>query len=171
VLIVKKRNFLKIVMSALFCAMVFAGTWVAIPVGIGNVNAGDGVLLLCAHLLGGAWAAVAAAVGAALADLTMGYAVYAPATLVITALMALVAVGVYRLTGYTRLSPRICRLLSSVAAECVMVLGYFAYEALVLGLGLGAAASIPFNLVQGGVAVVLATLAYELIAKAKLRRD
>lgn len=167
----KKQNLLKIVMSALFCALTFAATWVAIPVVIGNVNAGDGVLLLCAYLLGGPWAAVAAAVGAALADLTMGYAVYAPATLVIKALMVLVALGVYRLLGRTRLPSRIGRLLASVAAECVMVLGYFAYEALALQLGLGASASIPFNLVQGGVAVVLAMLAYELIARARLRRD
>lgn len=39
--------------------------------------------------------------------------------------------------------------LAGLAAECVMILGYFAYEGLLLGYGWGAAGSISTNIVQG----------------------
>ncbi len=37
-----------------------------------------------------------------------------------------------------------------------MVAGYFGYAALLLGKGIGAAASVPGNLVQGAVGLVIA---------------
>ena len=45
------------------------------------------------------------------------------------------------------------RILSALAAEAVMVGGYFFYEAVCLGLGLGAAAGIVSNVLQGSVAL------------------
>ena len=46
-----------------------------------------------------------------------------------------------------------------------MVLGYFAYEALFLGYGMGAVASIPGNAVQGAVGLILGVLVYKLLEK------
>ena len=44
--------------------------------------------------------------------------------------------------------------LSAVAAELIMVGGYFLFESAVLAVGAAAVASIPFNLVQGTVGAV-----------------
>ena len=63
----KQGNLKKMIVGAVFCALVFAATCILIPIGIGNLNLGDGMLLVGAWLLGGPWAVVAAAVGAALA--------------------------------------------------------------------------------------------------------
>ncbi len=45
-------------------------------------------------------------------------------------------------------------LVGGVVSEVIMVAGYFGYASLLLGKGIGAAASIPGNLVQGAVGLV-----------------
>ena len=155
----------KIIYSALFCALVFAATWISVPAPlVGNVNLGDSMLLLAAWTLGGPWAVVAAACGSALADLAGAYAVYAPATLVIKALMVTAAILLSRLLA--KRSRRAGMILSAVVAELLMIGGYFLYEATFLKLGIGAAANIPFNAIQGTVSVILACASYELIRRA-----
>ena len=83
----------KLVYLALFTALTTAATMVVrvpSPTG-GYVNAGDAVVLLCAFVLGPVPGAVAAGIGSALADIFGSYFLYAPATLVIKGLTALVA--------------------------------------------------------------------------------
>ena len=147
----------KTVTAALFCALIFAATMLFLPAPtVGNVNLGDAAILLCAHLLGGAWAVAAAAIGSALCDLLSGYAVYAPATLVIKALMTVVALLSYRALRRLRLSAGWARAVAAIAAEAVMVAGYYLFEAtVVLDSFAGALVSIPFNAVQGAVAIVI----------------
>ncbi|MBO5295419.1 MAG: ECF transporter S component [Clostridia bacterium] len=156
-----------VVFSAMFCALVFAATMIAVPTGlVGNVNLGDGVLLLCAWMLGGPWAVASAALGAALADLAAGYAIYAPATLVIKALMVVAVLFVCRAMEGLRLSARLSRVLSAICAELIMLVGYFLYEAFVLQYGLAATANIPFNAVQGALGIVLSLVLYEVLERA-----
>ena len=87
-----------LVWAALFTALTTVATMVIqvpSPTG-GYLNAGDAIVLLSAFLLGPIWGAVAAGVGSALADILAGYAIYAPATLIIKALMALTAGALLR---------------------------------------------------------------------------
>ena len=163
----------KITLSALFCALVFIATWIYVPTPImGNVNLGDAAILTAAWILGGPWAAIAAALGATLADLSSGFVLYAPATLCIKALMVLAALGISRLAA--RLPALVRSLLSALAAEAVMVAGYFLYEFLVLGLLLhfdgytvAAIANIPFNCVQAAVAIAVALPLRPLLRRLK----
>jgi uncharacterized membrane protein len=46
------------------------------------------LIYICAGVLGGPWAILAGAIGEGLADLIGGYAIYAPATIVVKALIA-----------------------------------------------------------------------------------
>ena len=55
-------------------------------------------------------------------------------------------------------------IVGGLAAECIMVFGYFAYESTLLGYGIGAAASIPSNAVQGAVGLVLGVALYQALA-------
>ncbi len=155
----------KITLSAAFCALTFAATFISIPAPvIGNINIGDGVLLLAVWLLGGAWSVVAAATGAALCDLVGAYAIYAPGTLVIKAAMAGVALLVKKLTASLPLP--LGRLLSGLCAEAVMIVGYFLYEAFFLQLGAGAALlNVPFNGIQGAVGIAMFYLIHTLLTK------
>ena len=72
---------------------------------------------------------------------------YFPGTFVIKAVMSLIAGALLLKFGEKR--PVLTTVLAGLAAECVMILGYFAYEGLLLGYGWGAAGSIPTNIVQG----------------------
>ena len=146
----------KLAFAALFGALTFAATWVAFPSPFGgNVNLGDCILLITAWLPLEPWSIFAAAIGATFTDLAAGYAIYAPATFVIKALMVTVAVLIKH--GMPKL-PAVWRaLLSGVAAELVMVTGYFIYEIFLYGAG-AALLNIPFNLAQGGIAITAAIL-------------
>lgn len=146
----------RLAVGALFLALVYGGTCLNIPLAIGNVNLGDGFLLLGAFLLGSWPAVVAASVGAALADLTFGYFLYAPATLVIKAAMVLVFLLVRRLPGL-RLHALFANMLAALAAELTMTAGYYLYETFVFyGMNFRAAlVGVPFNLLQGAFALVV----------------
>ena len=110
----------------------------------GYVNLGDCFVLLSGWLLGPWWGAAAGGIGSMLADLLLGYGHYAPGTLIIKGAMALVAALVFKAFRKNTAGA----LIGGVAAEVVMVAGYFGYAALLLGKGIGAAASVPGNLVH-----------------------
>ena len=151
----------KLVMSAMFCALTFLGTCIAIPVPVaGNLNFGDGFLLVGAWTLGLPWG-LGAALGAMLSDLALGYTVvYIPATLVIKALMVMVVVLLRRTLEKTRLPRLWLRLIPFVLAELLMTGGYYLFESVFVLDSFGAAlANIPFNLLQGLFALLIATLA------------
>ena len=87
-------------------------------------------------------------------DLFLGYAVYAPGTFVIKALVALCACLIH--SGLRKGNRVLSGIVSGLIAEIIMVLGYFLYAAVVFGEGLSAfAATVPANSLQGafGVAV------------------
>ncbi len=145
-----KRNVLnKTVWAGLFIALTVVATMVIqvpSPTG-GYVNAGDVLVILGGFVLGPLWGAVAAGAGSALADIFAGYIIYAPATFVIKGLMALAAGSI--LAAARKKRPLLFAILAGVTAEVIMIFGYFAYTATVLGYGWGALAEIPGNCVQG----------------------
>lgn len=80
----------KMVTAGVFAAMIFVLTYfVKVPVASGYVHFGDALIYICAGIIGGPWAILAGAIGEGLADLVGGYAVYAPATIIVKALIAL----------------------------------------------------------------------------------
>ena len=154
----------KLVMAALFAALTTVMTMVIrIPSPMsGYVNLGDCAVLLSAWILGPGLGCAAAGIGSMLADL-LGYPLYAPGTLVVKGLMALVAGWLFLRIKKGGLSRRLPALLASgVTGELIMILGYFIYEAapVPVGLGLGALANVPFNLVQGVFGLVAAGILY-----------
>ena len=146
----------KLAFAALFGALVFAATWVSFPSPMGgNVNLGDCILLIAAWMPLEPWSVFAVAIGATLTDIASGYAIYAPATFLIKALMVTVAVLIKH--GFPKLHAVWRALLSGVVAELLMTAGYFVYEILLYGVE-AALFNIPFNLVQGGIAIAVAIL-------------
>ena len=82
----------------------------------------------------------------------------------IFSLMALVAALMYEKMGRTATS----RIAGGVVSEIIMVLGYFGYASLLLGKGLAAAASIPGNIFQGAVGLVVGVLLVTVLERAKV---
>lgn len=151
-----KNRVKAIVMTALLAALACVATMVIhipSPTG-GYMNLGDAVVLLGAYLLGPAYGAVAAGVGSMLADLLSGYAAYAPATLIIKAVMALLAGLLYRVMREKTNGI----VLSGIVGEIPMVAGYWLYDAWLLHSLAGSAAGIPSNLAQAAFGVAASTL-------------
>jgi uncharacterized membrane protein len=149
----------------MLAALIFVATsFFKLPVSLtqGYIHLGDGFILLGAALLGTP-AIIAAALGSALADLLGGYTVYILPTFIIKGLVGAVAVW-----SLAKQRPLVMRLAGLIAAEAVMVLGYFLAEWLVLGYGWAAAvgALIP-NIMQGISGVVIATALMPMIRQVK----
>lgn len=157
----------KLVTAAVLAAITTVATMIIkIPtIGTaGYVNIGDSAVLISAWLLGNPYGALAAAVGSGLADLLSGYPLYIPGTAIIKFLMAFVCAPVCTRLG-KRLPMAAAYLISSVAAEVIMVAGYFLYESIVLGYGIAASASIISNAVQAVVCTVIGNVVILLFEK------
>ena len=157
----------QLVLSAMFAALCWAATMlVQIPTVAGYTNIGEGMCLLSGLVLGPWYGFFAAGIGSALADLISGYAYYVPATFLIKGLVALLAALMLRPVLGKRAKPPLWRLaVCELPSELVMIAGYFGYEALILGQGLAAAASIPNNAVQAAVGIVLSVVLYTVLCK------
>ena len=163
----QNKTLRQLVLSAMFAALCWASTMlVQIPTVAGYTNIGEGMCLLSGLVLGPWYGFFAAGIGSALADLISGYAYYVPATFVIKGLVALLAALLLRpMLKKGGTVPLWQLALIALPSELVMVCGYFGYEALVLGQGLAAAASIPNNLVQAAVGIVLSAVLYTVLSK------
>jgi len=164
-----KNKIKKLCFAALFAALTCLGTLISIPLPIGYFNLGDAMVLMGAFFLGPLWGAAAAGLGSALADIFLGFVIYAPATLVIKALVAIAAAMLYSLAKRILKSEKLDFVkifVCSIFAEVIMVGGYFIYESLVLGYGLGALASVLGNCMQALVGAVVATICYFSLKKA-----
>ena len=153
----KHKKLYRLVLTALFAALTCIATMliqIQMPATNGYVNIGDCFVLLGAWVLGPWFGAAAGGIGSALADLLAGYPHYIPGTLVIKALMAVIAALLYQRLG--KKHSYLGRLVGGVAAELWMVLGYFVYAWIALGKGLAAATGIPGNLLQGVIGIVAA---------------
>lgn len=161
----KQKNTIRIVSAALFAAIVCIATFVVkIPTPQGFYNLGDCFVILCGWYLGPVYGTLAAGIGSALADVISGYAQYAPATFVIKALMAVAA---YFILKALKSKKFLSKFTSGIAAEAIMILGYFAYESVILSYGFAAASNVLFNAVQGVVGLAAAIAVSAVIDRSK----
>ncbi len=159
----KKLSVRQLTLASAMAALVFVMTYfpkVPVPVTGGYVHLGDGAIFLACLLLG-PLGVPAAAIGSGLSDLIGGYMVYVIPTVVIKALVALIAWKVYKQGSWLR------AVIAFVAAEAVMVAGYFLFEAAMYGVAAAAAAVGP-NIIQGVAGVVLGLVCVAL--EPRLRR-
>ena len=140
----------QLTLAGVLAALVFVLTYlpkVPVPVTGGYIHLGDGAIFLAVLLLG-PLGIPAAAVGSGLSDLIGGYMVYIIPTVIIKGLVAYIAWKLYRKGSWVSAA------VAFIVAEAAMVLGYFAFEAVMYGVASAAAAILP-NVVQGVGGVVL----------------
>lgn len=155
----------KIVFAALLAALACVATMIIkIPTPLGGyIHAGDAVVVLAGFLLGPVWGALAAGLGSALADVISGYVLYAPGTFVIKAVVALLAGWII---GTKLIKNEFAKaLVAGIIGGIVMVGGYMLYEAVFMGFGIGAAANIPMNCIQGAFGAVAGAALYIALSK------
>ncbi len=152
-----------ICVTAMFAALILVCTMfvkVPVPATTEYIHIGDGVLYLAAALLPFPYAVAASAVGAALADVLGSAAIWAPFTFVIKAVMA-VCVSRLCTPGCGRGRMALAGLIAGVINTAL----YFASSAILYGVA-GAAAGIPFNIIQSALAAVIFVVLLPMIRTA-----
>jgi uncharacterized membrane protein len=147
----RNKDVLRIVLSAMFIAIVFVATFINVPfpgaVG-GLVHLGTVVMLIIAMRFGPYYGAMAGGFGMGLFDVMGGWMAWAPGTFVVRFVMGLV-VG---LVAHHPMKGQGKDLLFNVFAWAIglviMVVGYYFYEAIFLTTFEASLASIPGNLIQ-----------------------
>ena len=159
------KNTRKLALAGQLCGTTLLLTLLSLPLpsGYGYVNLGDAGVFLCACLLPGGLGALAAGVGAALADLILGWAVYAPVTLLVKGLTALLAGLALRRAGKAALP-------LSLLCGLLIPLGYFLFETVLLTAPAAAVNILP-NSLQAVIGATLGTLVGRQLKALIKRKD
>ena len=139
-----KKNHTKLMcMSGILSAFVFVITaYLHIPTYNGYVHCGDGIIFVAACILPMPYSIMIGALGAMLADLLTGFAIWAPGSMIIKSLLAML---------FTCKSNKIItkrNLVMLLPAALISAGGYYLYETLITGNLVVALSGIPASLVQ-----------------------
>lgn len=177
----KSDNTLIFVTTAMMTAMVMiATTFFKIPNAMGYIHLGDGFVLLAAIILPKKYACFAGGVGAGLADIYGGYAVWAPWTLVIKIVMVLIVQLFFDfLTKRASNGKHIAKiagipfaeLFAYVLAVLWTVSGYYIAQGFISGNWIAPVADVPGNVLQASVGAVIAILVSVALGKTALGRS
>lgn len=177
----KSDNTLIFVTTAMMTAMVMiATTFFKIPNAMGYIHLGDGFVLLAAIILPKKYACFAGGVGAGLADIYGGYAVWAPWTLVIKIVMVLIVQLFFDfLTKRASNGKHIAKiagipfaeLFAYVLAVLWTVSGYYIAQGSISGNWIAPVADVPGNVLQAAVGSIIAILVSVTLGKTSLGRS
>ncbi len=152
--------------TSLFTALVAVATIVVvipIPGTQGFINFGDIIILTVALAYGGVPALLAGGIGSALADIIVGFSIWAPFTLIIKGLEGYIVYIIFAKLFHRPLHPSLFTskfqwqgAIALTAGVLIMVIGYYLASVIVIGTFSGALASIPSNLVQGFASAIVA---------------
>jgi uncharacterized membrane protein len=160
-------NVKQLALVALFMALVAVATMIVripIPQTNGYMNLGDSMVLLSGIFFGPSLGFMAGGIGSALADIFGGYYQWAPWTLFIKGIEAmLMGLCVKHLKINTQ---RITLFIIAcfIVATAWMVFGYYVTEVFMYDQK-AALAEVPANLLQAGGSVILATLLLPLFSR------
>lgn len=144
---IKRLAVAGVLAAATVLLTVFAS--IPMPGGQGYIHLGDAGVLLTAYMLGGGWGFLCAGLASALADVLLGWSVYAPASFAVKGCVALLASFCFgRCRGRGRS-------FFVYPAAMLVPIGYGIYEALLFGAPVALANLLP-NAVQGLVGAAIA---------------
>lgn len=170
-MIVKNTKLRKMTYTAMFTAIVFLLTTlvqIPMPLGGGYINLGEAGIYICAVMCGPFSGAFAGGVGAALADISTGYAFWALPTLIIKCVEGLI-VGKFA----QNTSKYICAKtnLGMVIAGIVMIFAYFCARFIVVA-GNTVQASVfaaGMNVFQIAAGIIVANIVLAAFDKSKFK--
>lgn len=190
---VKKSK--KIAFIAVMTALTVVFTMISIPLAGGYYNFGDIIIFITAVAMGPVAGALAGGIGGAIGDLCLSYVPYAPFTLVIKASEGLVVGLLFRLFAKKAVAKKdifdtsdseqnggakkvyiavainvVLTFAINVVGGLLMAGGYFVAEGLLLSADkwTGGIVNLPFNVLQGVISAIIASILYYLCGIKKL---
>ena len=155
----------KIVLNGIMIALVCMATMVIqipMPGTNGYINIGDSVIFISSILFGPITGMLSGGIGSMLADILSGYAHWAMFTLLIKGIEGYL-VGILIKNNITILKS----IFSTLIGVLVMVIGYFLAGIVLKGSTLISLASVPGNLIQGTVSMLISILISNSLKKVK----
>ncbi|MFW5919381.1 MAG: ECF transporter S component [Halanaeroarchaeum sp.] len=140
-----------VALSAVFAAAVAVATYaVPLSIGAGYFNLGEVLIYTAAFLFGPVVGGLAGGVGAAAADVYLGYMMWAPITFVVKGLEGAVV-------GYLSGDSSRRKVLAVAAGAPIMIVGYFVAAAYLVGFPYAIGNELPADVMQAviGLAVAL----------------
>ena len=146
-----KKNHIKLVcLSGIFAALIFVITaYLHIPTYNGYVHCGDGLIFIAACLLPMPYSIVVGVLGAMLADLLTGFAIWAPGSMVIKGVLALLFVCKSNKIITKR------NLFMLLPAALISAGGYYLYEVLITGSFIASLSGISGSFVQAAASSIV----------------
>lgn len=160
-------NVKELALLALFMALVAVATMIVrvpIPQTNGYMNMGDSMVLLSGIFFGPALGFMAGGIGSALADIFGGYYQWAPWTLFIKGLEAMLMGFSIKYLKINTTKITLAIILCFIVSTAWMVLGYYVTEVFMYDQK-AALAEVPANLLQAGGSVILATLLLPIFSR------
>lgn len=154
------NNIIVLSVTAIFAAITCILTFIVpftIPTTQGYINLGDIGVMISGLLFGPIIGGIAGGFGSSLADILLGFPVYAPATLIIKGLEGFI-VGLISnpRRNYSKISYK--DFIAVIIGGSLMVLGYFITEIILFGLA-GALFEVFFNgIIQFGLSAIASLL-------------
>jgi uncharacterized membrane protein len=162
-------NSLTLSMIGIFGAFTCVVTMVIafpLPATNGFINIGDAVVMLTGLLFGPIIGGIAGGVGSSLADLFLGFPIYAPATLVIKGLEGFFVGLIANPKKNDRWNYR--DFIGVIVGGLIMISGYFLYEVIIYGVPSALYEFILNSIIQFGLGAVIA-LAFIIAARKNIR--
>ena len=173
------NRIMNLVLTGLMMCLVMVATMfikVPIPFTQGYVHLGDSMIFLSVLVLGTRNGCIAAGVGSALGDIVGGYAFWAPWTLAIKLVMALI-MGVFvehmekrGINQSDHSGIALTEIVGMSLAGIEMVAGYYIASAVMYGNLLVPLPSVPWNIGQFVVGMVIATALATALCKTPARK-
>jgi uncharacterized membrane protein len=147
--------------AVMMCLITIATMFIRVPIPFtqGYAHLGDAMIFLSVLILGWRYGAVVAGIGSMLADILGGYAVWAPWTLCIKSVMAIIVGLLIARALKKERSQRFIlfvEVIGMALAGVWMSAGYYVAEAVIYGNWVTPALAIPWNVGQFTIGMVVA---------------
>ena len=153
------------VRTALFLALTFVVTFFAnVPLGIGNFNLGDSMILVGALFLPCLPLGLAGGLGACFADLAGGYGAFAPFTLVIKFFEGILVALLYKYLKKVIKNQYARFLVATILGIIIMPIGYFFVNWMLFSLN-EAVLALGHDFLQALFAVIIANILFYPLVK------
>lgn len=170
-----RKKVYPVVMTAMMMCIIMVSIVlfrIPIPFTQGYVNLSDAMIFIAVMILGQRYGAVAAGLGSLLGDLMSGFPMWAPWTLCIKAMMALVF-GLIMDAGIKKNNSHkgfvSIEITGMIVSGLLMTAGYYLAEGVMYGNWIVAAIGIPWNIAQFSVGAALAIALNRALARTSLR--
>lgn len=146
----------------MFAGVIFVATFIHFPTFNGYIHIGDAFIYLAACFLPTPFAVGAAGIGAALADITSGYAIWAVPTVIIKSLLVL---------SFTSKKDIMCKqnVFACITGIFITTIGYYVAEGILYGNFITPIFSSYMNAIQGIASMIVFIFIGLLINKSNLK--